>query len=118
MSNNTLTGTIPPEYSQPPLLRDLYLDGNGLTGTVPSILTGELQDLNEMLLHFNALTGAMPDSVCALRGSGGNLEDLFTDCGGLDPEIECPFPQCCNRCFDRGSVARRGILQLPRPPGV
>ena len=113
MSNNTLTGTIPQEYSEAPLLRDLYLDGNGLTGTVPSIITGELQELSEFLVHFNALTGSMPGSVCDLRdNSGGILENLFADCGGQDPEIECSFPDCCNRCFERGSMSQRGVLEM------
>jgi hypothetical protein len=101
MSNNTLTGTIPINYAKPPLLRDLYLDGNAFTGTVPRIFPGELLDLNEFLLHFNALTGSMPASVCDLRGNTGNLEDLFSDCGGQTPEIECLFPECCNRCFEQ-----------------
>jgi hypothetical protein len=106
LSNNTLTGTIPSNYAEAPLLRDLFLDGNGLVGMVPSILPGQLPDLNEFLLHFNFLTGTMPGSVCNLRGNDGNLEDLFSDCGGQDPEILCDFPDCCNRCFEGGSGRR------------
>jgi hypothetical protein len=102
-SNNSLTGTIPEEYSSPPLLLDLFLDGNGLVGTVPEIASGQLIELNEFLLQFNFLTGSMPASVCALRS--GELEDLFSDCGGSDPEIECEFPGCCNRCFEGGDTA-------------
>jgi hypothetical protein len=102
-SNNSLTGTIPEEFSSPPLLRDLFLDGNGLTGTVPEIASGQLVELNEFLLQFNFLTGSIPASVCALRS--GELEDLFSDCGGSDPEIECSFPGCCNRCFEGGDTA-------------
>lgn len=75
-------------------------------GPVPSILAGQLPDLNEFLLHFNFLTGSMPTSVCNLRGNAGNLEDLFSDCGGQDPEILCDFPDCCNRCFEGGSGRR------------
>jgi hypothetical protein len=109
MSNNTLSGTVPPEYARAPLLRDLWLDGNGLIGTVPPILPGELQSLNEFLLQFNFLTGSMPDSICDLRGNDGNLDDLFSDCGGQNPEIACAFPQCCNRCFEGGNFARRQV---------
>jgi hypothetical protein len=132
LSNNTLAGTLSASYSNPPLLRvctcfialslslcvfviipyiypnsfakqDLFLDGNGLTGTVPEIDNGELQQLTELLLQFNFLTGSMPASICALRDL--ELEDLFSDCGGSDPEIECEFPGCCNRCFEGGDGA-------------
>ena len=116
MSNNTLSGTIPPEYSQPPVLKDLWLDGNKLTGTVPAIGADELQNLNEFLLQENALVGTMPDSICALATGNGNLEDLFSDCGGVAPEIECPFPECCNRCFEFGVVAQRRRMQMLAAP--
>ena len=102
MSNNTLSGTIPSSYGQPPLLRDLFLDGNGLVGTVPGILPGQLADLNELLLQFNFFTGSIPLSLCSLRSEGGNLDDLFADCGGQTPEVLCDFPSCCNRCFEGG----------------
>lgn len=55
-------------------------------------------------MQFNFLTGSMPESVCDLR-KDGNLVVLFSDCGGLDPEIECEFSQCCNRCFEGGDTA-------------
>mmetsp|Transcript_18029 Transcript_18029/g.31623 ORF Transcript_18029/g.31623 Transcript_18029/m.31623 type:complete len:629 (-) Transcript_18029:121-2007(-) len=103
LSNNSLSGTIPSEYSSPPLLRDLFLDGNGLIGTVPEVSGGQLQELTELLVQFNFLTGTMPVSVCSLRN--GQLEDLFSDCGGSSPEIECEFPGCCNRCFEGGNTA-------------
>jgi hypothetical protein len=112
MSNNTLSGTIPPEFSRPSFLRDLYLDGNGLVGTVPEVPPGELQELNEFLVHFNFLSGTMPASVCDLKtNNGGELEDLFSDCGGQSPEIDCDFPGCCNRCFEGGNLARRRRTQ-------
>jgi hypothetical protein len=103
LSNNTLTGSIPPAYSSPPLLRDLFLDGNSLTGTVPEISAGQLAALNEFLVQFNFLTGSMPTSICDLRSA--ELEDLFSDCGGSNPEIECDYPGCCNRCFEGGDTA-------------
>jgi hypothetical protein len=79
------------------------LDGNELTGTVPPISGDQLQELNEFLVQFNFLTGSMPESICDLRS--GQLEDLFSDCGGSNPEIECDFPGCCNRCFEGGNAA-------------
>jgi hypothetical protein len=102
LSNNSLTGTIPSGFSNAPKLRDLFLDGNGLTGTVPPISDGQLQQLTEFLVQFNSLSGSMPPSICDLRS--GQLEDIFADCGGSDPEIECEFPTCCNRCFEGGNA--------------
>jgi hypothetical protein len=99
MSNCTLSGRIPFEFSDPPILRDLYLDGNLLTGEVPSIGPGQLEQLNEFLLQKNRLDGSMPQSVCDLRVDF-ILDDLWTDCGGETPEIDCDFPDCCNRCFE------------------
>ncbi len=99
MSNCSLVGRIPYDFSKPPDLRDLYLDGNDLTGTVPSIESGKLQKLSEFLLNNNQISGTMPKSICKLR-SNFILDDLWTDCGGPSPEIECEFPECCNRCFE------------------
>ena len=104
-SNNNIAGTIPNQFANAPLLKDLFLDGNGLTGTVPEIGSGQLSELTELLLQFNFLTGSMPASVCALRSD--NLEDLFSDCGGSNPEIECDFPGCCNRCFEGANAVSR-----------
>lgn len=107
LSNNTFTGKIPDTYSSPPLLRDLYLDGNGLTGTIPPLLQPtDLPDLNELLLQNNFLTGSVPTSICNLRGDGGGLDDLFVDCAGDSPRVQCNFPTCCNRCFEAISAAR------------
>jgi hypothetical protein len=103
------------DNTHPPILRDLYLDGNELTGTVPSIKSGELELLNEFLLQGNKLVGVMPSSVCNLRDEF-ILDDLFSDCGGEDPEFICDFPDCCNRCFngEESSSSRRvnrGLLE-------
>jgi Leucine-rich repeat (LRR) protein len=105
-SNNTLSGTIPTEYSQPLFLTNLFLDGNVLTGTVPGIASGQLQQLTELLLEFNFLNGTMPSSICSLRGGGGMLAALFSDCGGSSPQIFCEYPSCCNRCFEGGGVTK------------
>lgn len=100
LNNNELIGTLPPEFATPPDLQDLFLNNNFLTGTVPEIggLQLQLGKLNEFLLQFNQLTGSMPASVCSLR-TNAVLDDLFADCQGDPPEIECDFPTCCNQCF-------------------
>jgi len=103
MHKCSLTGSIPSEYSNPPNLRDLYLYGNNIQGTVPDIPPGQLQQLNEFLLQDTLIQGAMPESVCDLRRDF-ILDDLWTDCGGAEPEILCEFPDCCNRCFEGGRV--------------
>ena len=104
MSKCNLIGNIPSNYADPPILRDLYLDNNKLTGTVPPIRSGKLTRLNEFLIQGNKITGLMPDSVCSLR-SEHILDDLWSDCGGSSPEIECDFPECCNRCFEADSTS-------------
>jgi Leucine-rich repeat (LRR) protein len=111
LNNNALTGPIPASYANPPLLRDLFLNNNLLTGMVPAIQTGQLLALNELPLQVNRLTGSMPQSICLLR-TEGELDDLFSDCGGATPEIECDFPACCNRCFE--SPGRRRLEQGER----
>lgn len=94
MFSNIFTGTIPPIWSALASLRDLYLNNNMLTGTVPAISSGDLASLTEFLLQNNDITGSMPASVCDLRGDG--LEDLQADCEGSPPQIEC---DCCTQCF-------------------
>ena len=113
MSNCNLNGTIPSQYADPPDLRDLYLDGNNLSGTIPPIESGQLEELSEFLLQDNDITGVMPDSICSLR-SEFILDNLWTNCGGPSPEIECDFPVCCNRCFETDSISttRRKKRQL------
>jgi len=63
------------------------------------------------VLQFNFLTGSVPESICDLRDEG-KLRVLFSDCGGADPEIECKFPTCCNRCFEGGNGVATGRRRL------
>lgn len=99
MSNCDLGGRIPSNFADPPELRDLYLDSNRIYGRIPYVQPGQLEKLNEFLLHDNRITGTMPQSICNLR-SEFILDDLWTDCSGATPEIDCEFPECCNRCFE------------------
>jgi Leucine-rich repeat (LRR) protein len=94
LSNNALTGTIPSNVGDAPLLRDLYLMHNQLTGSIPSIADDSWRNLTELLLQDNELTGIMPDLICRLR-SEAILEDLWVDCAGNEPEVEC---SCCTQC--------------------
>jgi len=101
MSNNSFTGSIPANYVAPPGLRDLYLNGNNLDGEVPPIGDTDFSELSEFLLQENDLTGSVPASLCALVNSTkGILEDLWSDCAGENPQIQCDFPECCTKCFE------------------
>jgi Leucine-rich repeat (LRR) protein len=99
LQGNDLTGVIPESWSNPPNMIDLFLNDNLLTGSIPTIDDGEFANLQELTLQYNSLTGAVPEPLCALRADDG-LARLFTDCGGDEPEVDCLFPTCCNRCFE------------------
>lgn len=96
--DNELTGNIPTTFATSPVLRDLYLHNNSLDGRVPDILPGQLPVFTEFRIEYNDITGEMPPSICALRGTN-DTEDLVTlhsDCSGDDPQIRC---DCCTQCF-------------------
>ena len=106
LSSNKLTGNIPANFGNASKLRDLYLNDNQLEGQIPPILAGQLQNLTELLVQSNALTGTMPVSVCTLTEDGsGVLEDLWSDCQLVDgaAEVSC---SCCTQCvFETGALA-------------
>ena len=98
LSNNQFGSTLPENWGNAAMLRDIFLDNNSLEGTVPEISPGDFSRLTELLLNGNQITGSMAASVCELRTSA-LLEDLWTDCAGSPPEIQCPLPSCCTFCF-------------------
>ena len=59
LSDNLLTGDIPPEIESLNRLRELRLSGNLLTGAIPSGLES-LTILRKLSLSDNALTGCVP----------------------------------------------------------
>jgi hypothetical protein len=72
LSNNSLTGSIPSEFSKLSLLQTFHVEGN-------------------------ELTGEMPTAICALRDTfGGNITSLTSDCVA-DPvaEVICVCCTCC-----------------------
>lgn len=93
---NTLDGTMPPNFGNAPKLETLSLQKNTLSGTVPKIGASRLQDLRELQLFDNQLSGSIPVSVCNLVAEAA-LAELSADCGGVSPQIDCP---CCTVCFD------------------
>ena len=62
LSNNGLTGPIPPELGNLTRLTTLNLSSNGLTGPIPPEL-GHLTRLTWLLLYGNGLTGPIPPEL-------------------------------------------------------
>eukprot|EP00873_Tetraselmis_striata_P035672 jgi/Tetstr1/455936/TSEL_042717.t1 len=67
LNNNQLTGTVPPQLSALTGLEWLYLSYNQLTGTVPPQLS-TLTGLDYLYLYSNQLTGTVPPQLSALTG--------------------------------------------------
>ena len=72
LSQNGLSGRIPPELGQLSQLQGLYLGGNELGGPIPPEL-GQLANLRELLLERNDLSGAIPREL----GSLARLQGLY-----------------------------------------
>ena len=68
LTDNQLSGEIPPELSYLSSLRRLHLDENELSGGIPSEL-GSLANLIVLQLHRNQLSGVIPLEL-------GNLDSL------------------------------------------
>uniref|UniRef100_A0A7S2NR12 Leucine-rich repeat-containing N-terminal plant-type domain-containing protein n=1 Tax=Leptocylindrus danicus TaxID=163516 RepID=A0A7S2NR12_9STRA len=109
LDHNALTGTLPSEMSKLASLTYIHLQFNMLTGTVPVEALGyeNLPNLDRLYLYRNLLTGSIStsDALCQSRytASGiGSLSDLYVDCAGAMPEIEC---DCCTSCHQSRNVA-------------
>ena len=120
ISNNFLTGTIPPEFSRLKSLQKMHLANNLLSGTIPSNLV-ELTQLGEckklfcinpsslnsffqvdLSLENNNLKGNVPYENC------GQFTFLSCDCNA-PKSIEC---KCCSHCFGTFSTYK-DILPCP-----
>ena len=73
LSQNNMTGRIPPELGSLPYLFRLSIVGSELTGPVPAEL-GNLSQLVELDLGYNQLTGELPQTLANVNG----LTDLRT----------------------------------------
>jgi len=86
LSNNGLTGTIPPEIGNLTNLIYLRLSSNQFTGNIPSEI-GNLTNLTELWLSGNQLTGSIPPEI----GNLTNLTELWLGgnqlTGSIPPEI-------------------------------
>ena len=65
LSNNGLTGTIPPEVGAVTHLRILHLGSNRLTGPIPPEI-GDLTRLEQLILLYTDLVGELPRELGSL----------------------------------------------------
>ena len=72
LNGQGLTGSIPPEIGCLTNLTYLNLSVNQLTGEIPPEL-GNLTNLTTLYIHINQLTGEIPQAVCDLIESN-NLQ--------------------------------------------
>ena len=88
LSQNQLTGSIPPEIGQLTNLTTLELEYNQLTGPIPPEI-GNLTNLTELRLEDNQLTGRIPESICNL-----NLEWNTSNFNIDNNQLWPPYPSC------------------------
>lgn len=62
LANNKITGTIPTSLQAWNELKLLDMFSNMINGPLPDVVVGGLNELVELNLSFNALTGRLPDS--------------------------------------------------------
>ncbi len=83
---NTLTGGLPRELGNLPDLELLYLTDNQLSGAIPAEL-GNLRNLKSLYLSYNMLTGGIPPEL----GNLSNLRQLIIEdnslTGAIPPEL-------------------------------
>ncbi len=88
---NGLTGTIPPEVGDLAHLEGLYLARNELSGAIPAQL-GDLSALQRLMLFDNKLSGLIP----AQLGFLSDLEQLNLGRNELSGEIPAPLGRLSN----------------------
>ena len=114
LSNNSLTGSIPPELGGLSNLTHLYLNANRLTGEIPSQLS-DLWNLREMWLQDNTLTGEIPVALSELHG----LEYLYlhgNEFSGCIPKALADKSGLRLRTDDDLEACTEDDLPLPKDP--
>ena len=89
LENNQLTGSIPPEIGNLTNLETLSLSNNQLTGSIPPEI-GNLNNLTRLGLNKNQLIGNIPESICDLKINWNNSDDFLISNNQLCP----PYPSC------------------------
>ncbi len=87
--NNQLTGEIPIEISNSPLMDQFNVSGNLLTGTIPTSI-GELKNVIELNLSGNEITGGLPLEI----GLMDSLKFLFLENMNLEGEVPIEILNC------------------------
>eukprot|EP00980_Cylindrotheca_fusiformis_P006738 scaffold1400_cov137-Cylindrotheca_fusiformis.AAC.16 len=100
VSSNRLVGPIPSEIGNMVQLRVLsFFDNTGLTGTLPTEVR-QLKFIVTAYFDSTSLTGGLVDLAFCKNRDSADFE-LWSDCGGVIPEIRC---QCCTNCCDAGGA--------------
>ncbi len=86
LSNNNLTGRIPPELGALSKLQHLWLPANGLTGSIPPEL-GSLANLTNIYLAQNRLTGPIPPELGSLSELSWLVLRKNDLTGSIPPEL-------------------------------
>ncbi|KAL5760820.1 hypothetical protein ACOSP7_019306 [Xanthoceras sorbifolium] len=103
--NLGLSGTISPNFSKLPLLRQLLLFNNSLTGTIPNELT-TLSNLKKIDVSNNLLHGKVPKfSQNVLVVTDGN-PDIGKDSSSLSPPPPPGAPAGDKRSTDNGTGSK------------
>ena len=110
LSYNQLTGPIPSEIGNLTNLIDLNLSYNQLTGSIPHLL-GNLTNVTRLFINDNQLTGEIPEVIC-------DLSNLYV-LGGIDGFIFsiswfwwsgnqlCPPYPSCNVVYSEYSIGEQ-----------
>ena len=87
--NNQLTGEIPAEIGNSPLMDQFHVANNLLTGTIPSTIS-ELKHVRELNLSENNITGNIPPEI----GQMDSLQFLFLENMSLEGVVPTEILNC------------------------
>jgi hypothetical protein len=89
-----LTGTIPSQLGNLPVIQDMRFSENRLVGTIPASLENLLY-LRTFQVEGNDLVGAMPEAMCDDTRPVVGLDKLGVDCSEVNVSVETRFA-CCS----------------------
>ena len=91
LSENNLSGSIPPELGTMSAMEELLFSKNEITGTIPPEL-GQLENLYTLHMQDTSLEGTMPLEICILRDT---FSDVFEFAQLSSLTVNCNEVQCC-----------------------
>ncbi|KAL3747767.1 hypothetical protein ACJRO7_016557 [Eucalyptus globulus] len=89
LSQNNLTGVLPPEFGYFSELRALNLSHNHLTGLVPHTFSN-LKNIESLDLSYNSLIGPLPPQLTELYALS-DFSVAHNNLSGRTPEPKCQF---------------------------